>query len=58
MTDNRTTDAFEALESYGELVAVMTGVKNQFIEAGWSWPAAEMATLDIFRKLHNASHEG
>lgn len=57
MTENRATDAFEALESYGELVAVMTGVKNQFIEAGWSWQAAELATMDIFRRLHSVDHE-
>jgi hypothetical protein len=40
--------AFKALESYAELVAVMSGVRMKFVEAGWSPENAEKATITIF----------
>ena len=46
--------AFEALESYGEIVALMSGVRIKFIEAGWSLEHAEKATIAIFGGLFNA----
>jgi len=55
--NNETNDAFEALESYAEIIAVMTGVRNQFIEAGWSWPHAEIAALELFRKTYRVDDE-
>jgi hypothetical protein len=41
------------LESMGEsqkAVAALTGMKQQFINAGWSEPVAEQMVVEIFRK--------
>lgn len=46
-------DIFRALENFSEAVAMLTGVKNQFIEQGWSQPAAEMAAIALLQAMHN-----
>jgi len=47
--------AFEALESYGEIVALMSGVRVKFLEAGWTVEHAEKATIAIFDGLFNGN---
>ena len=44
---------FKTLENFGEAVSMLTGVKTQFIEQGWSWPAAEMATIALLQAMRN-----
>jgi len=48
MSENK---AFEALESYGDIVALMSGVRVKFLEAGWSPEYAEQATITVFGGL-------
>jgi hypothetical protein len=49
--------AFEALESYGEIVALMSGVRQKFIEAGWSAEYAEKATLTVFSGVFGGNRQ-
>lgn len=41
--------ALQALESAAQLVEFLTGVKSQFITAGWSGAGAEQAALEVWR---------
>lgn len=50
-------DIFNALENFTEAVAMLSGVRTQFLEQGWSQPAAEMATIALLRVMHG-DHEG
>jgi hypothetical protein len=52
MSENK---AFEALESYGDIVALMSGVRVKFLEAGWTPDNAEKATIAIFAGLFNGN---
>lgn len=45
--------AFTALEETAQFVAMVSGIKNQFIEAGWSIENAERATLLMLEKSGN-----
>ena len=54
MSDDK---AFKALESYAELVAVMSGVRRKFIEAGWSHEYAEKATLTVFSGVFGGNRQ-
>lgn len=46
-------DIFRALDNFSEAVAMLTGVKNQFLEQGWSPQAAEMGALALLQVMHN-----
>jgi hypothetical protein len=48
-------DIFRALENFSEAVAMLTGVKNQFIEQGWSPHAAEMGAIALLQVMHNGN---
>ncbi len=44
---------FKTLENFSKAVSMMTGVKSQFIEQGWSWQAAEMATIALLQAMRS-----
>jgi len=48
-------DIFKALENFSEAVAMLTGVKQQFLEQGWSTPAAEMGAIALLQAMHNGN---
>jgi len=48
-------DLLKALSDTADGVAAMTGVKAQFIEAGWSEPNAELMVLEMLRASNKAT---
>lgn len=48
MTDSAAT-LLKAMDEAATAVAVLTGIRAQFIEAGWTQVTAEIAVLEMFR---------
>lgn len=42
-------DPFAAIEESAKAVAALTGIRSQFIEAGWSEVNAELAVIEMIR---------
>jgi hypothetical protein len=47
-------EILSALEAYGTVVDLFTGVKAKFIEAGWSEAGAEMAVIRLLGSVYGA----
>jgi len=47
--DDAKAPFFEIVEMARDIVAAMTGVKQQFVEAGWSEEAAEQMVVTMFK---------
>ncbi|MFS0718846.1 hypothetical protein ABC337_04935 [Arthrobacter sp. 1P04PC] len=39
------------LEEYALFVSIMTGIKAQYVNAGWSEHAAEIMTIEMLRNV-------
>lgn len=52
MTDD---SILKALEAYGDVVGLMSGVRAKFIDAGWSPHNAEVAVITLFANITNAN---
>jgi hypothetical protein len=50
---NSNPDLFGALDQYGAIVSLMSGVRTKFIESGWSHENAERATISLFSRVHS-----
>ena len=51
-------DQFEFIEKSQKFVSALTGVKQQFIDAGWSEPAAERAAISMIDAAGRSTQHG
>lgn len=52
MTEYEPADeVFIALDKYGVVVSLMSGVRTKFLENGWSPEYAEKATIALFSRV-------
>lgn len=58
MTDTERTQYLTALEQSKDFVATMTGIKQQFIEAGWTDVVAEHMTYAMLMASQKATKNG
>lgn len=49
MSDDERTSLLETMESARDAVAAYTGIRQQFIDAGWSERMAEAMVVEILR---------
>lgn len=49
--------ALKLMEEAANAVAAFTGLKNQFINSGWSKENAETMVIEILRKSGEPTHE-
>lgn len=54
MADNSNTAFLQAMEETATAVAMMTGIRAQYIEAGWSPANAELMVIESLRSGNNS----
>ncbi len=55
MTDSKPTEPLEMLDNTAMFIESMTGIKAQFVAAGWRDYTAELMCVEMFRKLEPAT---
>lgn len=48
----------KSLEESANIVAMFSGIKRQFMDAGWSEPMAEAMTVEMLRAASKAYESG
>jgi hypothetical protein len=51
MDDDLSRALLEGMEQMGQMVAMWSGIRQQFIESGWTPESAEAATLMMIQKM-------
>ena len=51
MDDEVTKALLEGMESMSQMVAMWSGIRQQFLDSGWSPESAEEATMLMIRKM-------
>jgi hypothetical protein len=51
MSENREEGYLQMMEELSRIVALYSGMRQQFIDAGWHPAHAEIATIEMMRKV-------